>query len=139
MWESYLYNDNADDTNNPLREIMDDALWYEYFSNMSRAMATMCEYLASVMVRDQDFPEVRSDGIWGQVEFEQLKRADGEKRVDVITVINTDGTRDADLWARPGERKRFAGASVIPKQVECGTTAEVAGHFDEGGRSPVNW
>ncbi|RYP79222.1 hypothetical protein DL771_000200 [Monosporascus sp. 5C6A] len=140
MWENYLYNDNKDDLNNPLRAIMaDDEDRYEYFSNMSRAMAAMCDYLASVMVRDEDFPEVRPDGIWGQVEFEQLKRDDGEKRVDVITVINTDGTQEADYWVRPGERKRSANVSVIPRQVECGTTAEVAGHFDVGGRSPVDW
>ncbi|RYO86000.1 hypothetical protein DL766_007981 [Monosporascus sp. MC13-8B] len=115
MWESYLYNDKWKDTNNPLREIIaDEKLRYEYFSNMSGAMAFMCEYVALFMVRDEDFPEVRPDGIWGQVEFEQLKRADGERRVDIVTVINTDGAREADLWARPGERKRFANASVIP-------------------------
>ena len=141
MWPKYLYNSDENDLENPLREIMgDEQLRYVYFSNMSRAMARMCNYVASVM--DKNFPDVRLDGIWGQVEFEELKAGNGDTRVDFIQAISTDGTQSKDLWTRPQESKRSAKPlSKInePRQAECGTTAEVAGSFDEGGDHPVDW
>ncbi|KAI0449558.1 hypothetical protein F5B21DRAFT_44714 [Xylaria acuta] len=138
MWDPSLYNDDVNDLNNPLRDIMgDDQLRFDYFSNMSRAMANMCDFKAAVM--DKNYPDVRLDGIWGQVEFVQLQRDDGKGKVNLVTAISLDGTQETTVWTRPGTRKRSGSVSHTPRQGTCGTNGDVSARFDEGGRSPVDW
>jgi hypothetical protein len=73
MWPCNLYDGDTGGINNPLRCIFsDDNLRKTYFENISRAMAQLCDVLATVMTADPN--NIPLTGIWGRVEFPALQQ-----------------------------------------------------------------
>ena len=74
IWPCNLYR-GTNTTDNPLRCIFkNESQRTIYFENMSRAMAMLCDVLATVMTKDVD--HLPKGGIWGRVEDETLKMGD---------------------------------------------------------------
>ena len=96
MWTSDLYV-LKQVTSNPLRCIAQDKdKRQQYFGNMSAAMATMCDVFATVMDvsvdETKDKEKVNKNGIWYNVEYPTLQKADNEGKVNQIEAMNPDGT-----------------------------------------------
>lgn len=63
----------------------------DYFKEMSRAMATLCDTFATVMHSESQYQNPPMDGIWGQVEFAQLQTPRDEQprhvQVDKVSYL----------------------------------------------------
>jgi hypothetical protein len=106
-----------------------------YFRNMSEAMATFCDVFAQVM--DKDYPDVRLDGIWGQVELPTLQKLGNDGVVFQIDAISQDGKQVRPYWVRGGIRKtKRQDTGQVPP---CGAGDDTPAIFDEGGALPVDW
>ncbi|KAF2240302.1 hypothetical protein BU26DRAFT_526093 [Trematosphaeria pertusa] len=110
MWSSDLY-DNSITKKNKLRCIMQSkgerGHMRQYFRNMSRAMAAMCDVFATVMDKNinpqhKDFDTVVQNGIWYKTEFPQLYLGGLGKRVTQIEAISPDGNTAFTYWTQGG-------------------------------------
>lgn len=146
MWarEQYILDDVE---SNPLRCIANDETQRrQYFSEMSRAMATMCEG-PQACVMDRDIENVYMDSIWGQVEFPRLTQTTNpvNKLVDRVLATNDLGDKDKVFWKRQGTvasqriEKNITATARVGQQAQCGIPVEIAVEIDEGGKWPVDW
>jgi hypothetical protein len=66
-----------------------DSTKFEYFENMSRAYAQLCELFVSVITPDVE--NIPTDGIWARIEQPELERTTNFdpplKRVDTVRLF----------------------------------------------------
>lgn len=102
VWPKKYYNSEATSTN-PLRCIMNDATWRtQYYTNMSKAFASLCEVFATVMDASigpgADTPGyVNKGGLWFQAEFPVLQE---QNKVLMIEAISPDGQVACTYWTK---------------------------------------
>lgn len=75
----------------------------EYFSNMSKAFASMCNVYATVMdanigPQNRTFDAVNKGGIWFTREFPTLIKGYMENKVRQIDAISPDGVTRFQYW-----------------------------------------
>ncbi|KAH8667475.1 hypothetical protein BGZ60DRAFT_431709 [Tricladium varicosporioides] len=129
IWPSSWYNNNVKDTKNPLRCIIQDkAKRGTYFTNMSTAMAQMCDIFATVMTKDIN--NVPQDGIWAKAEFPTLQASGNQGKVLQIEMITQDGKQTKHLWVRGKKARRaLENRQATPEELE--QEEEVEEEFEE--------
>ncbi|KAH6864945.1 hypothetical protein BKA58DRAFT_235592 [Alternaria rosae] len=102
VWPRKYYNSEATSTN-PLRCIMNDETWRtQYYTNMSKAFASLCEVFATVMDASigpgANTPGyVNKGGLWFQAEFPVLRE---QNKVLMIEAISPDGQVACTYWTK---------------------------------------
>ena len=114
----------------------------------------------------EDASNVRTDGLWGDIEFEELTQPKGPNQVNHIEAINARGTTHAVFWDRKGSKLavRDGGNKTVADSNDeeqrndeldveydlfadlaardnCGATdpLRTAAIFDVRGSHPVDW
>ncbi|KAI4622283.1 hypothetical protein J4E83_005025 [Alternaria metachromatica] len=102
VWPKKYYNSEAR-TTNPLRCIMNNETWRtQYYTNMSKAFASLCKVFATVMDASigpgTDTPGyVNKGGLWFQAEFPVLQE---QNKVLMIDAISPDGKVACTYWTK---------------------------------------
>ncbi|KAI4953058.1 hypothetical protein J4E86_006597 [Alternaria arbusti] len=102
VWPKQYYNSEATRTN-PLRCIMNNETWRtQYYTNMSKAFASLCEVFATVMDASigpgADTPgNVNKGGLWFQAEFPVLQE---QNKILMIEAISPDGNVACTYWTK---------------------------------------
>jgi hypothetical protein len=113
-----------------------------------------------------DASNVRTDGLWGDIEFEELTQPKGPNQVNHIEAINPSGNKHAVFWDRKGSKlavrdernrtvvdfndeglnddehdARYDFRADLAERDTCGAKdpLKTAAIFDVGGSHPVDW
>lgn len=107
-------------------------------------MATMCDVFATVMDvsvdETKDKEKVNKNGIWYNVEYPTLQKADNEGKVNQIEATNPDGSIVFTYWVQGSEKLRRRGEPGNKPRSTCGIDDEdIPASVDVGGEFKVDW
>ena len=106
VWPGGYYNKKIIKSN-PLRRIMQDKrTQQQYYQNMSKAFASMCDVFATVMdaniTPENNTPDkVNKAGLWFKAEFPMLRQGYWTNKIHQIEAISPDGRTVFQYWKRP--------------------------------------
>jgi hypothetical protein len=102
----------------------------EYFDNMSKAMAETCDVFATVMTTDvENLPQA---GIWGRIQFPQLKAGSSDGKVGSLDLINEDGTQIKSSFSSRKEKRDDGDEMDLDEDEETLDEDEYDDFFQDG-------